>query len=178
MKNPKIFTIGEVAKICSVYSRTVQRWFDAGLLKGYRLPGSNDRRIPRENLIKFLQEHNLPLGELDEGGTLLIGTDSLFNDRIQRIYGDNFVVASNGFEAGITLRNSNLKTVVIDFDIGRSEATQIAMYLRKNKMFTTVAIFGLAGEDDSTVRDEFNEVFQKPLNLDLVVSAITRTSVG
>src|SRR5262245_33243933 len=62
----KVFTTGQVAKICRVSPRVVGKWFDAGKLGGYRIPGSQDRRIPREHLIRFLKEHGLPLGELEE----------------------------------------------------------------------------------------------------------------
>ena len=44
----KVFTTGQVAKICKVAPRTVSKWFDSGRLKGYRIPGSQDRRIPRD----------------------------------------------------------------------------------------------------------------------------------
>ncbi len=56
----KVFTTGQVAKICKVAPRTVSKWFDSGRLKGYRIPGSQDRRIPRDYLIKFLKEHGMP----------------------------------------------------------------------------------------------------------------------
>ena len=46
----KVFTTGQVAKICKVAPRTVSKWFDSGRLRGYRIPGSQDRRIPREHL--------------------------------------------------------------------------------------------------------------------------------
>ena len=55
----KVFTTGQVAKICKVAPRTVSKWFDSGRLKGYRIPGSQDRRIPREYLIRFLKEHGI-----------------------------------------------------------------------------------------------------------------------
>src|SRR4051794_27460457 len=58
----KVFTTGQVAKICKVAPRTVSKWFDSGRLRGYRIPGSQDRRIPREALIKFLKEYGMPLG--------------------------------------------------------------------------------------------------------------------
>ena len=64
----KVFTTGQVAKICKVAPRTVSKWFDSGRLRGYRIPGSQDRRIPREQLIRFLKEHGMPLGELEEEG--------------------------------------------------------------------------------------------------------------
>ena len=40
----KVFTTGQVAKICKVAPRTVSKWFDTGRLRGYRIPGSQDRR--------------------------------------------------------------------------------------------------------------------------------------
>src|SRR5437764_13935385 len=61
----KVFTTGQVAKICKVAPRTVSKWFDSGRLKGYRIPGSQDRRIPREYLIRFLKEHGFPLGDFE-----------------------------------------------------------------------------------------------------------------
>ena len=41
----KIFTTGQVAKICDVSTHTVSKWFDSGQLRGYRIPCTKDRRI-------------------------------------------------------------------------------------------------------------------------------------
>jgi two-component system response regulator RpaA len=57
----KVYTTGQVAKFCKVAPRTVGKWFDSGWLKGYRIPGSQDRRIPHEYLVKFMKEHGMPL---------------------------------------------------------------------------------------------------------------------
>lgn len=57
----KVFTIGQVAQICKVAPRTASKWFDSGRLKGYRIPGSQDRRVPQENLIKFMKENQIPI---------------------------------------------------------------------------------------------------------------------
>jgi excisionase family DNA binding protein len=62
----KVFTTGQAARIVKVAPRTICHWFDSGRLEGYRIPGSQDRRIPRDALIRFLKEHNMPLGELAE----------------------------------------------------------------------------------------------------------------
>lgn len=59
----KVFTTGQVAKMAGVAPRTVAKWFDSGRLKGYRIPGSQDRRIPREYLIKFFKDHDMPIPE-------------------------------------------------------------------------------------------------------------------
>src|SRR5205085_5724336 len=104
----KVFTTGQVAKICKVAPRTVSKWFDSGRLRGYRIPGSQDRRIPREHLIKFLKEHGMPLGELEEEGwhkILIIGAEKLFIDRIREMLPEDenfkYELANSGFEAGI-----------------------------------------------------------------------------
>ena len=54
-----VFTTGEVARICLVAPRTVGKWFDSGRLRGYRIPGSQDRRIPRQYLIEFLMANGM-----------------------------------------------------------------------------------------------------------------------
>jgi excisionase family DNA binding protein len=59
----EVFTPGRVAELCRVSERTVCKWFDSGRLPGYRTPAGR-RRIPRADLIRFLQEHGMPLGEL------------------------------------------------------------------------------------------------------------------
>ena len=56
-----VLTTGEVAKICNVAPRTVSKWFDSGALRGYRIPGSKDRRIPINQLIRFMKQHGMPL---------------------------------------------------------------------------------------------------------------------
>lgn len=63
--NKAVFTTGQVAKICHVAPRTVSKWFDSGRLRGYRIPGSQDRRIPRENLVRFLVMHDIPLHRIE-----------------------------------------------------------------------------------------------------------------
>lgn len=55
----QIFTMGQVAKLCDVAPRTAGKWFDSGRLKGYRIPGSQDRRTTREHLMQFLKEHGM-----------------------------------------------------------------------------------------------------------------------
>ena len=54
----------QVSKICMVAPRTASKWIDSGKLKGYRIPGSTDRRVPRANLIAFMRENGMELGAL------------------------------------------------------------------------------------------------------------------
>jgi excisionase family DNA binding protein len=55
----RIFTTGQVAKLVGVRPASVNKWFDRGVLKGYRIPGSQERRVPREQLDAFVRDQGL-----------------------------------------------------------------------------------------------------------------------
>ena len=179
----KVFTTGQVAKICKVAPRTVSKWFDSGRLKGYRIPGSQDRRIPREQLIRFLKEHGMPLGELEEEEwhkILLIGTEKLFNDRLREFLPESedykFELANSGFEAGILAGSFHPDTILIDLGLGRAESIQIVSNLRKDESYTGTLIIGLASEDEAAPEQlhqyGFNDVFKKPFDVALLAERI------
>lgn len=181
-----IFTTGQVAKICKVAPRTVSKWFDSGRLRGYRIPGSQDRRIPREHLIRFLKEHGMPLGELEDeavGKILLVGPDQVIRGSLKDVIaGDTFKLdfASSGFEAGIQAESMHPDCVVIDFVMGRNEAVMIAQNLRKNAQYTDTVLIGLLSDDDNASgfdRSVFNETFRKPFDSALLAERI-RTLIG
>ena len=175
----KVFTTGQVAKICKVAPRTVSKWFDSGRLRGYRIPGSQDRRIPREQLIRFLKEHGMPLGELEEEEwhkILVIGAERIFIDRLQELLPESddfkYEIANSGFEAGIQAESFHPDTIVIDLSLGRSEAIQIAQNLRRNPQYETTQIIGLASEDEAAPEKlteyGFSETFKKPFDIALL----------
>lgn len=181
-----IFTTGQVAKICKVAPRTVSKWFDSGRLRGYRIPGSQDRRIPRDHLIRFLKEHGMPLGELEDeamGKVLLVGADSQVRSSLAEMMGEGefkLESAASGFEAGIQAESLHPDCVVVDFAMGRNEALMIAQNLKKNAEYTDTVLIGLLTDDDTAVgfdRTVFNETFRKPFDAALLAERI-RTLVN
>ena len=181
-----IFTTGQVAKICKVAPRTVSKWFDSGRLRGYRIPGSQDRRIPREHLIRFLKEHGMPLGELEDeamGKILLVGADGQVRHSLEDVMSkDDFKIegAASGFEAGIQAESLHPDCVVIDFVMGRDESLMIAHNLKKNNEYTDTVLIGLLSDDDNASgfdRTLFNETFRKPFDAALLAERI-RTLVN
>jgi excisionase family DNA binding protein len=179
----KVFTTGQVAKICKVAPRTVSKWFDSGRLRGYRIPGSQDRRIPREQLIKFLKEHGMPLGELEEEEwhkVLVIGAEKIFIDRIKEMLPEDedykYEIANSGFEAGIQAESFHPDTIIIDLALGRSEAIQITANLRRNPAYESTLIIGLASEDEAAPEKlsehGFSEAFKKPFDIALLAERI------
>lgn len=75
---PRILTTGDLAEIISVATRTVAKWIDSGRLKGYRLPDSQDRRVLRSELLRFIRTEMQiePEQFLAEAGYCLPATDA------------------------------------------------------------------------------------------------------
>ena len=105
-----VLTTGEVAKICNVASRTVSKWFDSGQLRGYRIPGSKDRRIPVASLRKFMKNHGIPMDGLTSGNTrvLIIDNDEALSEVLAEALEDEGLTVScsaHGLEALNKLRS-------------------------------------------------------------------------
>ena len=182
-KGKAVFTTGQVAKICQVAPRTVSKWFDSGKLRGYRIPGSQDRRIPREQLIRFLKENQMPLGGLEAESwhkILIVGAESLFIDRLREMLPEDddykYEVANSGFEAGTKARDFQPNSIIIDHAMGRSESLQIAQTLRRNDLYKESLLVALASEDEASpegLREYgYNEAFKKPFDIALLAERI------
>src|SRR5512136_2022817 len=102
-----VFTTGEAAEICKVSQQTIIRCFDSGRLAGFRVPGSQFRRIPRESLIKFMRENDIPLDQLDSGRRKVLVVDDeaeiveLMVDVLDRDGRFDVRTASTGYDAGV-----------------------------------------------------------------------------
>ena len=175
----KVFTTGQVAKICKVAPRTVSKWFDSGRLKGYRIPGSQDRRIPREYLIKFLKEHGMPLGDLEDEAmakVLIVAQDQVLIENLKRELPSErsfkVAVAASGFDAGIQAESFHPDCIIVDFSIGRTEALQICQNLRRNTEFAEMILIALLPDDGSS---EQLRPFEHQRD---VQEAVRRRSVG
>ena len=181
-----VFTTGQVARICKVAPRTVSKWFDSGRLRGYRSPGSQDRRIPRDHLIRFLKDHDMPLGELEKEGwhkILVIGAEKLFIDRLKNLMPEaddfRYEIANSGFEAGIQAESFHPDTIIVDLAMGRSEGLQMAVNLRKNPAYEQTVIIAMASEDEAAPEKliesyGLNEVFKKPFDTALLSELVRR----
>lgn len=180
----KIFTTGEAAKICGVAPRTVTKWMDAGYLKGYRLPGGQDRRFLRASLEKFLRENGMPLDALGREGwhkILLVGCDRALVARLAELLpegGDvRYDVAESCFEAGMLSESFRPDTAVIDLGLGRSDALAMARSLRLAH-HPGMLIIGISGEDEAApvalAAAGFVDVFKRPFDPALLAKRLKR----
>jgi excisionase family DNA binding protein len=178
-----VFTTGQVAKICQVAPRTVSKWFDSGKLKGYRIPGSQDRRIPRDHLIRFLKDNGMPLGNLEQESyhkILIVGAEPLFIERLKGLLAEDddykYEIAHSGFEAGSKAHEFKPDTIIIDHAMGRTEAIMIAQTLRRNEAYKDTLIVAVANEDETEELIEptrsFSDAYKKPFDVTLLAEKI------
>lgn len=181
----KVYTSGEVAKMCTVAATTVNKWFDSGQLKGFRIPGSRHRRIPRGSLIRFLRNHQFPLDAVEKEGwahVLLVSRDEDLIARLQGMpwaeSGLSISVTPSAFEAGIQSESSPPDCIVVDFGIGKVEARQFCHTLRRS-LSEAIVIALVPTESDVAQLDRsgITEVFAKPFDPDLLAERI-RTLIG
>jgi len=149
-KGKNVLTTGDVARICNVAPRTVSKWFDSGQLKGYRIPGSKDRRIPLTELIRFMRANNMPTEALAAGKIRVLVLDgddqSGLNlmDSLKNRGGYDVLVARNGFEAGAAAQRFSPHVVLINLLTNGIDAHAICRSMRALDDFATIKILALA----------------------------------
>ena len=138
---PVAFTTGEVARLCGVTIKTVIRWFENGELRGFKIPGSRDRRIPRVHLIEFMRSHGIPLGELESGAPplrrkrlMIVDDDPLILATLATFFqaGNEFEIATatNAYAAGMLTASFRPDALLLDFNLGDATGLDVAQAIR------------------------------------------------
>jgi excisionase family DNA binding protein len=149
-KRKDIFTTGQVAQICKVAPRTVTKWFDTGQLKGYRIPGGRDRRIPAAELIRFMKTHNMPIDQLehDKIRVLIIDSDWQLANSLAETLRKNpsFAVetANSGFDAGLIAQKFEPHVILINLMASDIDADHICSNVRKTPELGVAKVVALA----------------------------------
>ena len=146
-----VLTTGQVAKICNVAPRTVSKWFDTGQLRGYRIPGSKDRRIPVQQLLRFMKAHGMPLNGLESGRTrvLLVDQDeellSLLGQTLRHDYDYETKTASSAFEAGAVAESFRPHVLVLDVSQGDVDARHLCRHIRADSNLQDTRLIATSG---------------------------------
>ena len=148
-----VLTTGEVAKVCNVAPRTVSKWFDSGQLKGYRIPGSKDRRIPISQLVRFMKEHGIPLNGLNTGQTrvLIVDDDGEVTATLKKILTEqaNYEVetAASAFEAGLVCEKFKPHVLLLDLHIGENnDSRHVAQLVRRSEELQMTRVIAMSGK--------------------------------
>lgn len=146
-----VFTTGEAAKICKVSQQTIIRCFDNGSLKGFRVPGSRFRRIPREQLYSFMKDNGIPTDALESGKRRLLIVDD--DEELVELMVDVFArdgrwdikTANNGFGAGMLVKDFRPEMVVLDVMLPDINGKEVCQRVRTDATMNSVKIICISG---------------------------------
>ena len=179
-----VLTTGEVAKICNVASRTVSKWFDSGQLRGYRIPGSKDRRIPVSSLIRFMKSHNIPLDGLMTGNTrvLIVDGDHDVRESLSDILAEKtqFEIKTCGdlFAAGIECERFRPHVLLVDIHL-MQDGDSILDVLHASDELQVVKVVAMSGKlTDGQVaqltQQGYETALRKPFTVRQVIDCIDK----
>lgn len=182
LQDKEVLTTGEVAQICHVAPRTVSKWFDEGKLRGYRIPGSRDRRIPRRQLLAFMRAHGLPLDAIDGGilRVLVVGGRgaAALAEAVAAHEGFEARPAANGFEAGVEAQRFLPHVIVLNLECRLDEQVSIARNVRACEALADVKVLAMldASTRTGTKDDAFDIVLPWPCPVEELVSVIEQVA--
>jgi len=172
-----VFTTGEAAKICKVSQQTIIRCFDSGQLKGFRVPGSRFRRIPRDQLFTFMKDNGIPTDALESGKRKVLIVDDdvdlveLMADAFARDGRFEIKTANNGFDAGMLVKEFRPDLVVLDVMLPDINGKEVCLRVRNDETLEDVKIICISGMVEADKVSDLREAgaddfMQKPFTVD------------
>lgn len=172
----KVLTTGDVARICNVAPRTVSKWFDSGQLRGYRIPGSKDRRIPIEQLVRFMKAHGMPTTGLDIGlaKVVVVDSDRELIDILTQTLGANeqfeVLAAASLFEAGLIVEQARPSAVIVDTTLCSVDPVELCRALRVRDHLADIKLIATGeamteGQGQALIQQGFAGYLSKPFDI-------------
>ncbi len=182
----KVFTTGEAALVCGLSQQTIIRCFDAGRLTGFRVPGSKFRRIPRDELIRFLKSNNLPLDMLQGAARRVLAVDD--DTTMLALYQHAFSkegssielhVAENGYDAGLLTERLKPDLLILDYHLPDINGVAVCKRIRSAAHLASVRILCVSGVADRSAIDELvaagaDAFLAKPFDARTLVANVER----
>lgn len=183
LSTKQIFTTGEAAEVCKISQQTIIRCFDSGRLRGFRVPGSRFRRIPREELVRFMRDNNIPTDTLEGGRKKILIVDDddqiveLFVDVLSR--GDRFEVrtAQTGYDAGVLTEQFKPDLMILDYMLPDINGNVVCKTIRENPNMTGMKIIivsGVVNEDEvkALLKAGADDFIKKPFNIEKLLGRV------
>jgi excisionase family DNA binding protein len=147
----RIFTTGEAAAVCKVSQQTIIRCFDSGRLSGFRVPGSKFRRIPREELLRFMKVNGIATTFIDgdKKRILIVDDDQKILDVFREVFEKEgrFIVetASTGYDAGLLTHSFKPHLILLDYMLPDINGNVVCARLREKSEFRDIQVLIISG---------------------------------
>lgn len=178
-----VYTTGEAADICKISQQTIIRCFDKGKLKGFRVPGSRFRRIPRDELIRFMRENEIPTEQLEGSRKRLLVVDD--DEQIRELFVDvlsgddrfDIKTASTGYDAGIMTEQFKPDLMILDYMLPDINGNVVCKTVRENPNVAGMKIIIVSGVADQREVAQLMEAgadafIKKPFSIDELLTRV------
>ena len=180
-----VFTTGEAAKICKVSQQTIIRCFDNGQLKGFRVPGSRFRRIPREALYKFMKDNGIPTDALESGKrkVLLVDDDVELVDLMTKVLEEDgrfeVRIAGNGFAAGMLAKEYHPDLIILDVMLPDINGQAVCELIRRDPTMSDIKIICISGMiEEDKIQDlrlaGADDFMHKPFDAEMLIDRMCK----
>ena len=181
------YTVGQMAKIMSVARTTIINWIKAGKLHAFTLPGGNNR-VTRENLVKFMNEYNIPLSLLEEKYSgnikvLIVDDDkeicSILCEGLEKEGMYDVKTADNCLEAGMLLKEFRPQVLVLDSTVKQMGPKEICETVKNDPELRDTKLVAISGKmSDQKGRDlikqGFDAYLKKPFDIETFHNTIKK----
>ena len=180
----QVFTTGEAAEICKVSQQTIIRCFDKKQLNGFRVPGSKFRRIPREELIRFMHQNDIPTDGLENGKKRILVVDDdpqiveLFVDLLSRDERFEIKTAATGYDAGVITEQFKPDLMILDYMLPDINGNVVCKTVRENPDHSAMKVIIVSGvvkqeEIEDLLQAGADDFIKKPFNIEQLMQRIT-----
>lgn len=164
LSRKRVFTTGEAAALCKVSQQTIIRCFDSGRLNGFRVPGSKFRRIPREELLRFMRANDIPTGLMehaDRPRILAVDDDpailDLYKGLLARDGRYDLREATTGYDAGLLTESFRPHLILLDYMLPDINGAIVCRRLRENPALAGTRVLCISGMADESVVQELRQ---------------------
>lgn len=186
MNKRKIYTTGQVAKTCGVSLSTAKRWVERGEIQGFRLPGSGEWRVPKQELVNFMERSGFPVGLIPgerKKKILVVDDEKEILDLVERILSKeghfDLEFSQNGYEACIKVGNFKPDLVILDVMMPGIDGFEVARVIKESnesKDNHKVTILFLSGHLDDEIVDKLKKysshILAKPISVEKLRSTV------
>ena len=173
----KFLTLGQLAAFCQLNRLTVQKWITKGALPGFTLP-SGHMRVRREDFIKFLREHHMPITDelAVDRPLILLAEDQqkAQKDFLKALKGFDVIAAKSVVDMCIKLGQYRPQVLVFDILMGDRDNTELCQEILEHELTLGTQVLVVTGRDDTAIRKRLNgtTVLRKPITDELLVKKV------
>jgi CheY-like chemotaxis protein len=169
----ELFTTGEAADLCSLSQQTIIRCFDSGRLRGFRIPGSKFRKIPRDIPMMNIQSGKKRLLIVDDDAEIV----ELMSDVLIRDGRFEIKTASTGYDAGIMTQKFRPDLILLDYMLPDVNGNIVCKTIKQDPEFSSTRIIIISGVINQTEIDDLlkagaEEFIKKPFSVTELIDRI------